>query len=398
MQEGTALNLRDRSEKSLHSPARVATVAFFLGGLYLLARILIAAHGNASALIVAGSQYVNENKLGMKIPIIQGSGYDGQFYFRLALDPFSTSRSYSGITFDSPIRAQRILYPLLSWLISFGDPHLVPFAMILVELLAWTAIAFFAALLARESGRHPSLGLAIAAFPGYFFSVGRDLTEPTASALLLAAIYYILKNQYWLASLLLSLSVLAKETGMVLVLSLGIYWFLTLIAKTRHARKGALIPIYTWLIPLSTFMVWQFVISLVEQHEPLRSDISSNLSLPFVAMLRGIWERIQHPLPIGNSLWVIQFASLVLLVILTFARYRSNSIPALFEIAFAAMIALSVSLSGEIWPNDNYLRSIDLVWVFGWLIIFYSKRPIRWWYSVLFVATALSAAQLVVFI
>jgi hypothetical protein len=270
--------------------------------------------------------------------------------------------------------------------------------MILVELLAWTAIAFFAALLAREAGRHPALGLAIAAFPGYFFSVGRDLTEPTASALLLAAIFYMLKNRYWQAGLLLSLSVLAKETGMVLVLSLAIYWFVTLIAKPRSARKDADIPIYTWLAPLLTFTVWQFVLRLTEQHQPLRSDISGNLSLPFVAMFRGIWERIQHPLPIGNSLWLLQFASLALLVILAFARYGSNSIPALYKIAFAAMTALSVSLSSEIWPNDNYLRSIDLVWVFGWLIIFFAESPIRWRYWVLFIATALSAAQLVVFI
>jgi hypothetical protein len=120
MPKGTASNLKGSFEKSFHSPARVATVAFFLGGLYLLTRILVAGRGNVGSLIVAGSQYVDGNKLGVKLPIIQGSGYDGQFYFRLALDPFSTSRSYSGITFDSSIRAQRILYPLLSWLICFG--------------------------------------------------------------------------------------------------------------------------------------------------------------------------------------------------------------------------------------------------------------------------------------
>ncbi len=392
------MNLRDRSRKSLHSPAGLAIVAFLLGGLYLLARILIAGQGNASALIVAGSSYVNENKLGMQLPVIQGSGYDGQFYFRLALDPFATSRSYAGITFDTPYRAQRILYPLLSWLASFGDARLVPYAMILVNLLAWTAIAFFAALIAKESGRHPAFGLAVAAFPGYFFSVGRDLTEPTAAALLIGAIFCMLKNRYWLASLLLSLSVLAKETSMVLALSLFVYWLVKLIANIRTTRKDGNIPVYSWLAPLFAFTVWQLVIRLTEQHVVLSSDISSNLSLPFVAMFRSIWDRTQHLLPIGNSLWLLQFTSLAILAILAFARYRSYSIPAFFKIAFVAMFALTISLSSEIWPNDNYLRSIDLLWVFGWLIVIYSDKPIRWWYYALFIATVASAVQLVVFI
>ncbi len=392
-----ASNFKGGLEKTFSSPAKVAAVGFLLGGLYLVSRILGAGHGSAASLIVAGSQYVKPNKLGVDIPIIKGSGYDGQFYFRLALDPFSFARTHSGITFDNPFRAQRIIFPLLSWLIALGDPHLVPISMLVVELLSWSSIVYFAAQLARTADRSPALGVVVAAFPGYFFSVGRDLTEPTATALLLAGTFYLEKAHYWRAASFLSLSVLTKETGMVVVFSLFVLWVMSLI-DWSGSKKRVRMPVYSWLIPLLCFGAWQLFLRLVERNEPLRSDISGNLSLPAIAMIRGIWDRMLNPVPLGNTLWIVQFGSLTLLAIVALSKLRSKSVPPLFKVTFITMLALAISLSKEIWLNDNYLRSVDLIWVFGWLILIFSGSPIRKRYWVLLTATAMTAAQLVFFI
>ncbi len=392
-----ALNFKGNLEKVFNSPTKIAAVAFLLGGLYLAARILVAGHGDAASLIVAGSRYVESNKLGIPIPIIKGSGYDGQFYFRLALDPFSFARSHSGITFDNPFRAQRIIFPLLAWLTALGNPHLVPISMLVVELLSWISITYFAAQLATTAGRSPALGLVVAAFPGYFFSVGRDLTEPTATALLLAGTFYLQKARYWRAASFLSLSVLTKETGMVLVFSLFVLWAIAQFDRSGSTSRVR-VPFYTWLIPLLFFGAWQLFLRLVERNEPLRSDISGNLSLPAIAMIRGIWDRILNPIPLGNTLWLIQFGTLTLLAIFTLAKLRSKSVPSLFRVTFVTMLALAISLSNEIWLNDNYLRSVDLIWVFGWLILIFSGSPVQKSYWVLLVATAMTATQLVFFI
>jgi hypothetical protein len=52
-------------------------------------------------------------------------GYDGQFFYRLALEPFSTAERVDGIAFDAPAyRQQRIGYPLLAFLTTALTPAL----------------------------------------------------------------------------------------------------------------------------------------------------------------------------------------------------------------------------------------------------------------------------------
>ena len=52
-------------------------------------------------------------------------GYDGQFYYYIAHDPFILGQSYNHIDFPA-YRYQRIIYPLTAWLLSFGQPKVDP--------------------------------------------------------------------------------------------------------------------------------------------------------------------------------------------------------------------------------------------------------------------------------
>src|SRR5208283_5790499 len=61
-------------------------------------------------------------------------GYDGQAYHYIAHDPFF-QRGLSQSLDDPRLRTQRILFPLLAWLLAFGQDSYVDAALIAVQLL-----------------------------------------------------------------------------------------------------------------------------------------------------------------------------------------------------------------------------------------------------------------------
>ncbi len=378
-------------------PAQVGFVSISAAFLFVFLRFMLAGKRDLTSFVVAGSKYVNLSKLPSSLSVLSGSGYDGQFYYRLAVDPFVLSRSHGGITFDTPFRAQRIGYPFLSWLVSLGRPQLVPAAMILVNLLAIFAIGYFGAKLATHSGHHPIVGLILVAFPGYLFSIGRDLTEPTAAALLLGAIVFIIANRSWIATACLTASLLTRETGAILVGALFFIWVLRRIRGSEPA-DGESQPFYLWLIPGFVFLLWQLVVKLSEGHTALKSDIVGNLSIPFRAMISGILQRLSHPGSTANVLWLVQLAALVLVTCAALMAIRSSKSPAFLRLSLVLMVALTVSLSSEIWANSSDFRSLDLLWLLGWITIFWNGRTIPKWWAIALVPTAMTGLQLILFI
>ena len=63
-----------------------------------------------------------------------GPGYDGQFYFAIAHDPFLT-RPDTAASLDDSLRYRRILYPLAAWLLSAGQPVALPYTLVLADSL-----------------------------------------------------------------------------------------------------------------------------------------------------------------------------------------------------------------------------------------------------------------------
>jgi hypothetical protein len=116
-----------------------------------------------------------------------GPGYDGQFYFAIAHDPFLTRPETAG-SLDDSLRYRRILYPLAAWLGSFGQPALLPYVLVALNVAAATALIAIAAAAAVRAGRTPWWALTLAVFGGVWLPIARDLTEPMQLALLAAGI------------------------------------------------------------------------------------------------------------------------------------------------------------------------------------------------------------------
>ena len=109
-------------------------VTAFLYGAFILLRLGF--HGfNPTAFIAAGDLFCDPGSVPANFLVLKNSaGYDGQFYYRLAVNPFTAEPSAGGVKIDSPAyRQQRIAYPLLVWLFSVAQPEFVPTVMILVN-------------------------------------------------------------------------------------------------------------------------------------------------------------------------------------------------------------------------------------------------------------------------
>jgi hypothetical protein len=132
-------------------------------------------------------------------------GYDGQFDFFIAQDPFLRNPQIAP-SLDNSLRYRRILYPLLAWMVTFGQRAGLPWALVLINVAAGTAAIAALAEGARRRGRSPWLALTAALYPGLWMPILMDLTEPLQFALLAWAI--VLDG----SAALLLLSALAKET------------------------------------------------------------------------------------------------------------------------------------------------------------------------------------------
>ena len=170
------------------SPLVTGGVLLLVGVCFVGARLVLVAHGHISFFVIAGSDFVNPALAPHGLVIMKGVGYDGQFYYRLALAPWKLGPTAYGITIDSTLRDGRIGYPFLAWLAAFGQRSLVPYSLVAVNVVALAFAGFFSGKWSQSFGRHALWGLLPAGYFGLEYSLSRDLTEITSIALVIGGI------------------------------------------------------------------------------------------------------------------------------------------------------------------------------------------------------------------
>jgi hypothetical protein len=94
----------------LITPIMPALVLLALAAGVVTVRLQGAAGGDLARFIVVGARLVDAEQLPSPRVPVNPRGYDGQFYYRLAVDPTDLSTTAHGIRLDSPLRRQRIGY------------------------------------------------------------------------------------------------------------------------------------------------------------------------------------------------------------------------------------------------------------------------------------------------
>jgi hypothetical protein len=171
--------------------------------VYVLA-VLIQAGGDPMAFVLLGTQFSEGDPHGTE-------GYDGQFAYQIALDPFRATPFI-----DVPAyRYQRILYPLLARCLALGQPALIPWTLILINLVAIGLGTRITELLLQDFRVNRWHALAYGLYGGQLLALRTDLNEPLAQALVMVAIFAWARERRVWAMVAFSLAALAKETTLI---------------------------------------------------------------------------------------------------------------------------------------------------------------------------------------
>jgi hypothetical protein len=376
----------------------VPGVIAFLGWLgFALARWQIWAKGHLSLFIMAGHTYTHRDQLPRGLLLVPSAGYDGQFYYRLALDPLNWNKTAFGITMDQSYRYTRIGYPILAWLVSLGQHQLVPLALVVINLLGVAAMAFLGGMFARESGRHALWGLAFAAYFGLVISVGRDTAEPLAEACMLGGLLAYRRSKPILCTVLFMVGAITRETILLAPAAIAVT---RLVAMARRQVRPGLADL-TWVVPAGVYGVLEVAVHFVVKGEfPLLANGSRNLAAPFTAMLDALTFDIRHintahlsPIDIA----LLEYATLGIFVLAGLAVLLVTTAPAHERLAFVFFVLQLGLLSGQIWTSTfGDGRSLIEPYLLALILLLATPRQYLSWRYLGLITACVAPALLVV--
>lgn len=374
-----------------NSPIVPLLVSVPIATVFVVLRWLDAAHRQLGEFVVAGARYASPGRVPNDLPLGQGSGYDGQFYYRLALDPFDLGRTAFGISFDSFSRVERIGYPFLAWIVAGGQQRSVPLALVMVNVVACGAVAFGGGLLAQSAGRHALWGLVFAGYWGYLWTLGRDLTELTAAAFVLLGLAAWTRRAPAWSGIALLCAVLSKETSVLLVaaLAVGVIW-----VRATPGRSGSTSAVHTpaspvarrliprrsdlaFLIPLGGFVLWQVILWHVTGRLPIYKSGGENLGIPLVGLFHGVAQYLSLFPSAAAAVWLGELGVLVLLAVR--AAQSLGAAPVEFRVLWIASVLLALCAATGIWLGDVGFRSLDDVYLMSWLVLLYRRQAVWPW-------------------
>jgi hypothetical protein len=244
-----------------------------------------------------GHKYLTKSTTSSVIKPSLGSqskiGFDGQFYYFIALDP-DHARDYV----DGPAyRYSRIGYPMLARALSGGNSAAIPYLMIFINLAAVIAGTLAVAIWLKRRSASPWLALLYGFFPGMIFSVFRDLAEPLGFALAAWGMV-VFHRRSWrrlLASAaLFAYALLTRETVALFpaVLSLSLIFDGSTITNwASRVRESLLRAAVFSVVAFGPMFAWRYSLNFwIAGASGVSGDSSEGARRDFIP-LHGILER-----------------------------------------------------------------------------------------------------------
>lgn len=211
----------------------VALLVVVLFGVLVRTQLWSLYHGNYSGFLSVSREKFDQNPILRErqdvratLVLTDGGGYDGQFAYYQLFDPLMRTyahapASYRQVVDNVPYRYGRSGFPFLVRLVTMDRWRAYPAAMVALVLAGVFLSAFVLSAVAQQRQRPALLGALVVLIPGFWQSVQEALPEPMAAATLLAG--YALAINGWgiVAGLCLALSLLIRETGIVMVVCLA---------------------------------------------------------------------------------------------------------------------------------------------------------------------------------
>jgi hypothetical protein len=250
----------------------VVTTAFYAG---LLLTYVLIYRGEVSSLVCAAQERIGQGPLEAVRVGFPAHGFDGQFYYIVAQDPWRRHGEF----IDCPVvRHARILYPALAWLVSGGDPERLLWALPGINLAAFAGLGLLGAVTASHFGRSPWWGVLLT----FALNVGvaglRDLTDPVSTLAACGLVVgWLLGWRSWHLALWAVAAVLSREQNVILPAILLLDALLLRRWGSGAAFAAAVLTWLAWICLLrGVYGAWPFV--------------AENTTAPFM----GIIQRLAH--------------------------------------------------------------------------------------------------------
>lgn len=340
----------------------VAAVALIVTGVFALV-VRNSVHefdGNYTGLIRISEEGFDQSPLvggrddvRATLALLPNEGYDSQFMYFTTFDPLlrrfhDDPHQYRYVVDAPPYRFGRIGMPWLVRAVAGDRWAWYPYVMIGLVLGGVAISAAVVARMAQQAGMSALWGLVVLAIPGFWQSVRVVLPEPVAAATLVLGYWCAVRRRYVAAAACLALSLLVRETGLVLVAALVVLLPAAMATwRNRLVLAAAVLPLVAWRLYLA-WVLWPDYGS-----EALLYS-SDNLSLP-LAGIAGLWQAVSagayHPHVPELSRAAAAFPLVLALMTLVFVGLRRH-LDRYLGVALAAYVLMALSLTfPKVWGH-----------------------------------------------
>ena len=277
---------------------------------------------------------------------ISGSGYDGQYYSQLAIDPLLRDPRLDRAMDNPPYRAHRILFSWTAWAIGLGRPAWILNVYAAQNIVAWLILAL---LLCRwlppQSLRNFLLWTGCLLGHGLIMSVRFALVDGPSLVLITLAVIAAERQRPIVAALVIGISGLGRETN-VLAASL----FAGRLG--RDVRSWLLVAgcLALCLLPMALWLDY-----LRSIYRSLALSGGDNLSIPFEGLawkFRSLSTALANPLQRSDALVtlcaVLGFLTQGLYIVATLFR-RDGRTP--WTLVGASFLLLVLATHQVVWAG-----------------------------------------------
>ena len=288
-------------------------------------------------------------------------GHDGKFFFAQANDPWYLEPQQHAVVLDRPAyRGQRMLFPMIAGGFGLFPPGVVVWAMLVTNLLAMAIGAFLGAKLASSWGGSTWLGLWVPLNIGLLFELDIGGAGILAYVCCLGALYALVDDRTWLASLLFAAAALSREVMVLFAVGVFVLWWLDL-----RERPWRLV-----VTPLVAMAVWYVYLHMRLAEVSGVGEGTENFAAPFLGIFEAFRSWVRDP---TDLLFNLPLLAIVIAFVPIALRSR-------LPIAWGALpfVALATILSVNVWrePFDLSRALAPVFTAVPFLIVIRRRHPL----------------------
>lgn len=280
-------------------------------------------------------------------------GYDGQSCFVIAQAPFADHREQM----DGTFRQTRLLYPLLCYSLTLGQPKLLIWAMPIINLLMMVVLTWLGAVYSQRWNQSAWWGLLLPITLNALVPATRNLTDLVS----FVAVFVLLMGWEgrWKARwlwMLATAAVLAREQNAVVLVVL----MLAALRQLRWKEAGAIVAAG------ASLLAWMGYLWYVLDANPLPPR-GGNLAPPGVGVLHWVnWQ--SHHIGMRVVRWIYAGFLVGLLAVLVWRLWKDRKLDVISATGWLGVLMILIagpSIADDYW---SYTRTLFLLPLAGWML------------------------------